>query len=80
MGLSQQQMTFSTETDASFGRRTVIVLSSIPPILIVTVVISISVFPPDFWRVPALGTRYFSPAHSRASEASKGIREIFTSW
>lgn len=43
-------MTFSTETDACLSQHTVFVLSLIPPILIVTVVIlTITVFPPDFW-------------------------------
>lgn len=62
-GSSQQQMTFSTETDVCFSRRVVSELSSIPPLLIVTAaVISIAAFPPGFRCIPAAGTLHFSPA------------------
>lgn len=60
---SQQQMTFSTETDVCFSQRVVLELSLIPPLLIVTAaVISIAAFPPDFRCIPAAGTLHFSPA------------------
>lgn len=65
-------MTFSTETDACFSRHIVFVLSSIPPILIVIVVIiSITVFLPDFWLQEQINSALPTPRAVRLQKMSE---------
>lgn len=70
-GSSQEQMTFSTETDACFSRHIVFVLSWIPPILIVTVMISITAFPPDFWLQEQITSALPTPRAVRLQKMSE---------